>query len=615
MDKKKVAASVKSGTEEVEQMSDGFASEGEYSRNQGEESKVQKNEYEDEMERSRDGQGEQGRQEVDGGDEGQTGQPDVGPRDRSESTAGLELGSTQGRPRRGPWSAEEDKRLLGLISVLGASNWVRISNALMSRTPKQCRERYHQNLKPSLNRSPITAEEGILIEKLVAKYGKKWAEIARHLNGRSDNAVKNWWNGGANRRRRHSVQISKFENESQYNGSFQNAHQGAQFHMLPQPGNNSYSHSQPHQAAPPVGHVQHSSVGVPQGPYHHSTSQFTQIAFNTSMFGNSDRGPTLQASQTNSNTLPPFRPPNNRLISFDIYNNPLPGAQNGQNTQINQNFQTALFPSLNNINTSLPSLMLPTKRRLLDEYNPMGRRHTYANNVYTPGAASGNSTNSYTNLSKLSNGNTVRQSVSLSNSGHTTPHNVSPLMTTNSSRQDSISTFELPPFGGSGNTSLIGTRRSSLNPEYFSGPSKDMNPQCHQRNISQHSFNSPSITPSGRFSFSGASSGGQIDNQTNTFSQTAVPLRIHDSVILGPSENKIHSRSNTKLSTDKSNLQIQSSAMTSSGISPAHQILDSKNYNREKNDSGACQGKQKVHSKLDLATGEKDKISVSSLID
>lgn len=66
---------------------------------------------------------------------------------------------------------------------------------LGSRTPKQCRERYHQNLKPTLNHDPITPEEGAMIERLVNEYGHCWADIARRLNGQSDNAVKNWWNG------------------------------------------------------------------------------------------------------------------------------------------------------------------------------------------------------------------------------------------------------------------------------------------------------------------------------------------------------------------------------------------------------------------------------------
>ncbi|KAL7625608.1 hypothetical protein AAE478_004828 [Parahypoxylon ruwenzoriense] len=104
--------------------------------------------------------------------------------------------------RRGPWSQSEDCVLIQLVDEKGDHNWVSIAQRLHSRTPKQCRERYHQNLNPSLNHDPITPEEGALINKWVSEIGRRWAEIARRLGNRSDNAVKNWWNGSQNRRRR-----------------------------------------------------------------------------------------------------------------------------------------------------------------------------------------------------------------------------------------------------------------------------------------------------------------------------------------------------------------------------------------------------------------------------
>ncbi|KAF4547919.1 Myb-like DNA-binding domain-containing protein 5 [Elsinoe fawcettii] len=117
--------------------------------------------------------------------------------------------------KRGPWSQAEDQFLLSLVHTQGAHNWVRISSMIQTRSPKQCRERYHQNLKPNLNHDPITPEEGALIEQMVAEMGKRWAEIARRLHGRSDNAVKNWWNGGQNRRRRNAQRRAEMEARQQ----------------------------------------------------------------------------------------------------------------------------------------------------------------------------------------------------------------------------------------------------------------------------------------------------------------------------------------------------------------------------------------------------------------
>ncbi|KAG6108846.1 hypothetical protein E4U14_003448 [Claviceps sp. LM454 group G7] len=98
-------------------------------------------------------------------------------------------------PRYGPWSPDEDRLLTAKVDEKGTRDWIGISGHVGTRTAKQCRERWHQNLNPDLNRSPITREEGRVIIDWLRRKGPQWAEIARHLGNRSDNAVKNWYHG------------------------------------------------------------------------------------------------------------------------------------------------------------------------------------------------------------------------------------------------------------------------------------------------------------------------------------------------------------------------------------------------------------------------------------
>lgn len=136
--------------------------------------------------------------------------------DDEDSLSNLSMDTTD-LQKKGRWSPSEDTLLRKYVSSLGDKNWQKISDKIEGRSPLQCLHRWSKILKPGLIKGPWTKEEDSLLTEWVEAQGpNKWAQAASAIKGRSGKQIRERWFNHLDPRLKHSKWTSS-EDEQIFN--------------------------------------------------------------------------------------------------------------------------------------------------------------------------------------------------------------------------------------------------------------------------------------------------------------------------------------------------------------------------------------------------------------